>query len=579
MKNKINYFALYLGGCLFFLVSCDLNKTPLATLSPDTYFSNEKELELYSNKFYPDILPTGQSIYSDNADAIIISPLNDAVSGQRMIPATGSGWSWEALRRVNYLLQNSHQTDDVAVRNQYNALAKFFRAYFYFEKLKRFGEVPWFNTVIESTDELLFKPRDSRSLIIDSIVRDLDYAIEYLPTNKQVYRVNKWAALALKSRATLFEGTFRKYHSVTDADKYLRLCVEASERLMDEGAYTLYRTGSTPYRDLFATTNITSQEVILARDYQESLNLLHNVQNYTNSSTTGRPGLSKTMVNSYLTSSGGRFTDLPNYQLKEFVEETQNRDPRLAQTIRTPGYTRVNSTVRVAPNLSYSTTGYHLIKYTMGTAADPFDKSETDMPIFRIAEIYLNLAEAKAELDELTQADLDKSINLLRARVNMPGLNMLNANANPDPYLGSAETGYVNVSGTNKGVILEIRRERAVELAMEGHRYYDVMRWKAGKLFEKPMLGMYFARLGNYDLDNNGSIDLCLYQGTRPSSPASLFLEVGTDIELTEGAKGNIIVHRNINRVFDENKDYLYPIPSEEINLSNDILVQNPNWK
>ncbi len=580
MIKKFNIIMMLLGGSIFFLMSCDLDRIPLARLSPDTYFSTEEELRLYSNKFYPDILPTGPNVYNDNADVIIITPLNEAVSGQRMVPSTGGGWSWSALRRINYMLANSHNMTDISVRNQYDAVAKFFRAYFYFDKLKRFGEVPWFNTVIGSKDELLFKPRDSRDLIADSIMRDLDFAITYLSTNKDVYRVNKWTALALKSRAALFEGTFRKYHGLANADKYLNLCVDASEKLIDDGGYSLYKTGSAPYRDLFANTKAIGQEVILARDYDQALGLLHDVQNYENSSTRGRPGLAKTFVNTYLTSSGGRFTDLPNYQTREFTQETQNRDPRLAQTIRTPGYTRIGSSTKVAPNLTYAITGYHLIKYTMETAYDAAGKSVTDIPLFRIAETYLNFAEAKAELGTLlTQEDLDKSVNLLRSRVSMPPLNLAAANANPDPYLASAETGYSNVSGPNKGVILEIRRERGVELVMEGHRYYDVMRWKVGELFEKPFLGMYFHGLGDYDLDNSGSIDVCLYQGTKPNSSASIFLEVGQDIILSEGTKGNIVAHGNINRVFREERDYLYPIPSEEINLSNEILVQNPYWK
>ncbi len=578
MKNKIYTKALWLGACLFLLVSCSLDKTPLAALSPGTYFSNEEELRLYSNKFYQDILPDGPGIYNENADMIIITPLNESVSGQRMVPSTGGGWSWDALRRINYLLANSSHTADLSVRNRYDALAKFFRAYFYFEKLKRFGEVPWFNTVLASDDAQLFKPRDSRNLIADSIIQDLDFAIGYLPETKDVYRVNKWTALALKSRACLFEGTFRKYHGLPDAEKYLTLCAGASEQLIDNGGYTLYKTGATPYQDLFANTKAIGQEVILARDYDDALGLFHNVQNYENASTQGRPGLSKTFVNSYLTSSGGRFTDLLNYDKKEFTEETQNRDPRLAQTIRTPGYTRINSTAKVAPNLSYTITGYHLTKYAMEQVNDANGKSITDIPLFRIAETYLNFAEAKAELGSLTQGDLDKSLNLLRGRVSMPKLNLATANANPDPYLSNAETGYPNVSGTNKGVILEIRRERGVALVMEGHRYYDVMRWKVGKRFEKPFRGMYFKGLGNYDLDNNGTIDVCLYEGTKPGSSASLFLEVGKDIILSEGNKGNIIAHGNISRTFREDRDYLYPIPSEEINLSNGVLKQNPNW-
>lgn len=577
MKNKLNILIAGIS-VLLLTVSCDLDKLPLATLSPDTYFSNEEELRLYSNKFYEDILPDASSIYKDYGDALIETPLNLAISGQRTIPATGGGWSWSALRRVNYLLENSHQTADMQVRNQYDALAKFFRAYFYFEKLKRFGEVPWFNEVLGSTDENLFKPRDSRTLVADSILRDLDFAIEHLSESKNVYKVNKWTAYALKSRVGLFEGTFRKYRGLDGADKYLTASVEASEALMNNGGYSLYTSGATPYKDLFANSNAIGQEMILARDYSKDLNLLNDVQNYENSSSKGRPGLSKNFVNTYLLSSGAPFTDLSGYNEKEFVEEMKNRDPRLAQTIRTPGYARMGGS-QVAPNLSYSMTGYHLIKYTMEPIYDGHNSSITDMPIFRIAETYLNFAEAKAELGTLTQEDLNKSVNLLRARASMPTMNLNQANANPDSYLADAETGYPDVSGSNKGVILEIRRERGVELVMEGFRYDDIMRWKAGKRFEKPFHGMYFSGLGDFDLDGNGSIDLCLYQGSKPNSSASLFLEVGSDVVLSEGDKGLIVAHGNINRVFDEEKDYLYPIPSEEINLSNNTLKQNPGWK
>src|SRR5690625_3016728 len=109
MKNKLNILIAGIS-VLLLTVSCDLDKLPLATLSPDTYFSNEEELRLYSNKFYEDILPDASSIYKDYGDALIETPLNLAISGQRTIPATGGGWSWSALRRVNYLLENSHQT-------------------------------------------------------------------------------------------------------------------------------------------------------------------------------------------------------------------------------------------------------------------------------------------------------------------------------------------------------------------------------------------------------------------------------------------------------------------------------------
>ena len=193
--------------------------------------------------------------------------------------------------------------------------------------------------------------------------------------------------------------------------------------------------------------------------------------------------------------------------------------------------------------------------------------------------MYLNFAEAKAELGTLTQTDLDNSIKKLRDRVGMKNLDLQEANANPDnQFLGSSEFGYANVTGTNRGVILEIRRERTVELLGEGHRYYDMMRWREGKAFEQKLLGMYFPGPGEYDLDNNGSIDLCLYKGSKPSSKASAFLEIGQDVLLEDGNSGCVFPHKGNQGSWNEERDYLYPIPTDDRSLTNGALKQNPGW-
>ena len=229
---------------------------------------------------------------------------------------------------------------------------------------------------------------------------------------------------------------------------------------------------------------------------------------------------------------------------------------------------------------------------------DSYNKAHTDIILFRAAEVYLNLAEAKAELGTLTQADLDRTISKLRARVGMPPLTMATANANPDPYLMSAETGYPQVDGPNKGVILEIRRERTIELFGEGFRYDDLMRWKEGKAFEKQFRGMYVPALDPekkfvvLDLNGNGksdALDVCVYDGEQvPTenmypelSGISTFLKLGDNIELEHGAKGgNIIVHdiRKKPRKWNEGRDYLYPIPQDQVTLYGGKLTQNPNW-
>ena len=311
------------------------------------------------------------------------------------------------------------------------------------------------------------------------------------------------------------------------------------------------------------------------RDYNKALNVTHNANYYTLNAGYGRPGLSKKIVNSYLMSDGSRFTDIDGYEKMEFYDECQNRDPRLAQSIRTPGYTRIGSSVQEAPDFVVTVTGYQPIKYVAGTEYDSYNTSAVDLPVFRTAEVYLNYAEAKAELGTLTQADLDNSIKKIRDRVGMPNIDLAMANGDPDEYM---EKMYTQVSEENKGVILEIRRERTVELSREGFRYYDIIRWKEGQTFTQKHYGMYFKGVGEYDLDKDGTIDLCLYQGSRPDTKATLSYEIGQDIYLSEGDHGYVDPYRNITLSWNEDRDYFYPIPTDDRSLTGGALTQNPGW-
>lgn len=592
--KKIN---IYIASTLvLFLSGCQLDRTPIDTLALENYFNNQTELETYTNGFYS-LFPNAETIYGETADAIIPSALGEEVLGIRSVPATGGGWTWTQLSDINTYLKYSYRCSDVAAREQYDGVARFFRAYFYFEKIKRFGEVPWYDQPLGSTDDKLYDERSNRDVLLQNIENDINYAIAHLPVSKSAYRVTKWTALALKSRIFLHEGTYRKYHGLNNANSYLQLAADAAEDFINNSPYSLYTDGATPYQSLFASNMANTSEVILARNYNSGLNIVHSVNQYflTGGS---RPGMNKKIVNSYLNSDGSRFTDIPNYSQKEFYAEMQNRDPRLTQTIVHPGYKRIKGTAILSPNFASTMTGYQITKWVTDETQDGYNKSQNDMILFRSAEVYLNFAEAKAELGTLTQNDLDKSVNKLRDRVRMPHLNMLAANTNPDPYLTNAETGYPNVSGTNQGVILEIRRERTIELFDEGFRYYDIVRWKEGKTFEKQFKGMYFGALDPvkkfriYDMNGNGTndaLDICIYDGnTQPTATAypeltnvSVFLKLNENIQLTNGANGgNVIVHdiAKTPRTWNENRDYLYPIPQDQITLYGGKLIQNPNW-
>jgi hypothetical protein len=583
MKNPGNLLIMIIMIQTFTACEDALDKFPKDRTYPESYFRTETELQLYTSQFYT-YLPEASDVYDEVSDVIAKQQLPAVVTGLRDIPSTGGGWSWSQLRIINECIVGLKNCPDEKLREKYEGIARFFRAYFYFEKLKRFGDVPWYDHPVGSADAGLYKPRDSRESVMTKILEDLDYAATRLGSSREVYRISKWTALAFKSRVCLFEGTFRKYHGIAypehDYRYYLTQAAEAADSFIAGSGYRLYTsTPASAYRDLFSTLNARPEEVILARDYNGSTGLTHSVNFFLSSTSFGRPSLTKKIVNSYLTVTGGRFTGLPGYETKSFKDECLNRDPRLSQTIRTPGYTRTGETAREAPNLSFTITGYQLTKWMMGKAYDVINTSCNDIILFRAAEVYLNFAEAKAELGTLTQADINRSVKLIRDRIGMPNLDLASANANPDPCLASAETGYPNVEqGAYKGVILEIRRERSIEMISEGFRYYDLVRWKEGKAMEQPMYGIYVPAMGDYDLDGYGSVDVCFYSGTKPGTSAPSALEIGKDMFLSSGQSGYMDPHQNTQRNWNETRDYLYPLPIDDRLLTNGALTQNPGW-
>jgi len=588
--KKTAYILLALLACTT-VVSCDdlLDAVPKDRMSPETFFKNETELQAFSMNLYGML----SASFTEDTDTYIQMGLTDELKGTRQIPASGSGWSWGNLRNVNTLLEYLPNCSDVATRTRYEALARFFRAYFYFDKVKRFGDVPWYDNPVGSADtEALNRPRDSREFIMGKMIEDIDFAIANLPSTKSAYEITKWTAMALKSRFLLFEGTFRKYHTefdyganAHDAKWYLDECAKVSEEFISASGYGIHVAGGAnkAYYSLFTTQNATDNmdEVILARNYNAAYNVTHNANNTYLSLTMGRRGMTRKLVASYLMADGSRFTDQEGWETMDFMTETRNRDPRLSQTIRTPGYTRLGDTAPCAPEFLLCMTGYHPIKYVMGKDKDVYNGADCDLILFRAAEVLLNYAEAKAEAGTLSQADLDLSVNKIRARAGLPNLRMDAANANPDPFLTNPEWGgYQNVTGTNKGVILEIRRERTVELAQEGFRYYDIIRWKEGQVFTRQYYGMYFPGPGEFDLNGDGTPDILLYtEDKAPASTAPAKYRVGsTDFILSDGNSGMVNLYKELVCKWDEGRDYLYPIPTDERNLTGGALTQNPGW-
>jgi hypothetical protein len=601
MKKLLIFFA----PCVL-LLSCTkfLDRQPVSQISPDNAFSSESELQLYQHSFYG-MFPTADGqfpygIYNESIDNIVLGSLPSQLTGQRVVPVTDANWSnttsygaasspngsWGNLRNVNFFLQN-YQKGKLPnnIVAPYAGAARMFRAWFYYNMVAMYGDVPWIGTAIDANDSnALKKPRDSRKLVMDSVLADLNYAVANMTPTKTIDQVSKYTAMALKARVCLFEGTFRKYHAndlfgqgLTGANDLLQQCADICDTLMRTGGYKLHTsTPTAAYGELFSAQASDPGETILARTYSAPLAVYHNLNYYTLSPSYGKPGLEKKLVNSYLMKDGSRFTDIPGYDTLTFYSETQNRDPRLSQTVRAPGYTRIGATLQLAPDFSATVTGYQMTKFVSDPSQDANSRSVTPLPLFRYAEVLLNFAEAKAELGTLTQADIDRSIKLLRDRVGMPDLNMALANASPDPYLAAQ---YTQVSGANQGVILEIRRERRVELVMESFRWNDLMRWKEGHLLTLQFKGEYFPGPGTFDLDHNGSADVCIYTGTKPvAQQGVVYLKLGSDVDLENGASGgDVVINKTIPKTFREDRDYLFPIPLQEI-LLNPKLTQNPNW-
>ncbi|MBI6118015.1 RagB/SusD family nutrient uptake outer membrane protein [Salegentibacter maritimus] len=588
---------LYISALALLLQGCEddfLDRIPETDITGENFFNNPKDLETYTNEFY-DYLGVSTSDYStDNmAQYSQGSELEDKLRGTISPETVNGGWNWAQLRNINYLLTNYREAEgDKSEINHYVGIAKYFRARFYIAKIKRFGSVPWYSKPIETGDEnLLYKPNDSRELVVDSIMSDLEFAVKHINESSDKTRLSKWAVMAELSRFCLYEGTFRKYHdeiSIDDSERFLNRAASAANEIISSGNFSLYSTGnaSEDYRNLFAMENQSSNpEAIMYLDYNSSERTNQNgvVFDY-------YWGLSKSLADSYLMADGTSFTASVNNEQKSITEIFKNRDPRMAQTIMAPGYTRPGSPSAFVTRLSYG--GYNQIKFWPKEENKlGWQRSYNDLMIYRYSEVLLNYAEAKAELGIIAQADIDKSINKLRDRVGMPHLDIASANSSLDPALVKQ---YPNIEGENQGLILELRRERRVELACEGFREQDMYRWKAGTTMAKPQFGIYISELGEHDVTGDGIPDIAVLNSPDETSPindvpdsvkstlAIYYLnEEGapTDLYLSNGNQGFIGFNQdnNVPKSFIEPQYYYYPIPLNELVL-NPNLEQPTGW-
>lgn len=521
---NFKYKSMLVVSLLWLASACNddfMDRVPETSIGKENFFNTEEDLDLYVYGLY-NFPGHGQLIEdrsTDNAATTGTTEIKNMMISNPSSATINGGWEWEGLRNINFFLENFSNADLSESRlAHYEGLGRFFRARFYVDKVKRYSDVPWYEQVISSNDdELLFKGRDSREMVVQNIMEDFTFAAENVDQSGEEGEVNQWVVKAYLARFALYEGTYRKYHPELGlegtADEFIRIARDVAKDIMDNGGFSLHNTGNpmADYGALFTNTSLGGNpEVILVRAFEDQT-LNSGWWEYMFGNYEVSP--SRDLLQAYLMADGSYYTDQPDYETKLFVEEFENRDPRLYQTYAYPGWVLENVDTYsqgggvYVQQLAKNFSGYHQIK---GFVNDPdiTVQNSVDYPVLRYAEQLLIYAEAKAELGELSQADLDMSVNLLRERAGMPALSMSPV---VDPLQAAR---YPNINSPQEAVLLEIRRERRIEMALEGYRFDDLMRWGAGELLENEPEGIYFPGLGKYDLTGDDIPDIFLIEGS-----------------------------------------------------------------
>jgi len=567
-------------AALLSVIACNddfLERPPLDQVASEMFFEKPKDLETYVNQYYnATFFPKYANHGNDyDSDDLVGPTVNTRLAGTRPVVTTGS-IGFGNVRSINYFMTHYkkiealHEFDSY---KQYVGEAYYFKAVTYFNLLRSYGDIQWLDVELGDTSPELYSPRTPRQIVADRIIGCLDTAAMYLTTEKTngYERINKWIALLMQSRVALYEGTWQKYHNGTpfgvenaDPNKYLTKAVEAAEQIIESGLYGIYNTGNPgeDYRNLFIQRDYTgSSEVMFWRKYDNNLSRgnssFTNDRNFRMSQPLGR-SISKSMIDDYLCTDGRAIAGNALFQgYNTIVEEMENRDPRFRQTVASPDqvwkiqangnvenwsavFSRMNSNADLnAP------TGYMIQKgYDPQVIYHIQQYGEEPAVIFRYAEVLLNYAEAKAELGDISQGDINKTVKLLRDRVGMPNIDIESIATDPDWDFSALPA-----------IINEIRRERRIELVAEGFRWDDIARWAAADelIVGKRPKGFKASQIINKDefpVDEDGFMDP-YRNALKPTG----------------------------NYDFKVDRDYLDCIPESQIVLNPENLTQNPGWR
>ena len=603
MKTKILIFTII----LFTAISCNdsfLEVFPKDEQTEATAFVTNENFKTYSWGLY--------EIFDGYSDALFTGDLNGGLftrmtaggqtswsMGNVIVPASdNNNWDFSFIRRVNIMLGNIDKSNMSEIdKKHWRSVGLFFRSYRYLQILSRFGDVSWVETTLNEKSPELYEARDSRDLVAANILRDLTEAEQNIKTKGDGKNtINKVVVNALISRFGLFEGTWRKYHNLNDAAKYLEAAMTASKKVVEE-VPNVYDN----FDLLFNSEDLSNVVgVLLFKQYTAGLKghaLTRRVR-------TGEMQVEGTryLVDSYLCADGRPISTSPLYMGSDNeYDNFRNRDRRLYLTVCPPFKTgdaysgRISEWTRNSdpayseyidlinnsswkgnkslptsnfqglyctrmPNLASSKNGifnwgktwmgYFVWRYynTTTDASTNSDVGTTDAPIFRVAEVMLNYAEAAFELNKFSQDIADATINKLRQR-----------GAVADMLVGEIDEGWDTERESDVQPILwEIRRERISELATEGYHFDDLRRWnKADEIISRKPYGAYVskAEYGN-------------------SSSTKLQDEDGNPIE-GNNTEGYLWYHNKPDGWLSHY--YLYPLPLNDLALNKE-LKQNPGW-
>ncbi|MCC9168437.1 RagB/SusD family nutrient uptake outer membrane protein [Pontibacter harenae] len=551
MKKNIIYgfllSTLLLGAC----EDDFLERAPIDQINDENFWQTEEQLVLAVNGLYANV-KAKNTVDMENMGDNTLWPTSTMYlqigTGNFGYDLTTLNTEWRTqfsgIRQANAFLENYHkaQLQDPARAEQLAAEVRVIRALMYSYLTSFWGDVPLVTTTL-NIDEL-YGPRNSKDEVVDFILQDLEEAAQHLPTaipiGENLGRMSKGAALALKARIALYNERWD-------------VAEKAAKDVMDLGVYELFNVGdpSSNYRRLFTyegkLASGNNRETIIARLHKLDVSM-HNLSREIHvPDQNARWNPTKSLVDSYLMADGLPIDRSPLYDVEKYEDVFENRDPRMTQTILEPGSEwggrydgrpvseNDNPDIFMVPKFrsdrrgSVTITGYYFTKYVEPSAVPTYNRDANDIHLLRYAEVLLTYAEARLEQGKLTQEDVDMTINKLRERVGMK------------PMVLS------ELQSLGLDVREEIRRERRVELALEGQRYFDIRRWGQGEKLAQDIKGTNVKWLPDPSTADN----------------------------LRTDENGFIVV--STGRTFNEPQHYLWPVPMEQLQRNPD-LGQNPGW-